>query len=96
MHLGAEFLTVEAWVFCSVQKANNIIWKMQHAKLNTTGIAEVLGSVEMLQTEKSPFLLCNFPWLKNELMFAVVCVHLHQNRRGAGARACFLFLPLST
>lgn len=61
---------------------------------NATRIAEILGRVETLQTEKS--LLCSFPWLKNELMFAGVCVHLHQNKLGAGAHACFLFLPLST
>lgn len=56
---------------------------------NTTRIAEILGRVETLQTEESLFFLCSFPWLKNELMFAVVCVHLHQNRLGAEARACF-------
>lgn len=61
-----------------------------------TRTAEILGRVDMLQAEERSFIFLNFPSLKNKLVFAAVCVHPHQNRQGAGARACFLFLSLST
>lgn len=54
---------------------------------NSTRVVEVLRGAGTSLREENPFLLRSFLWLKNELMFAVVCVHLHRNGLGAGARA---------
>lgn len=90
-----QFLTIEACLPLTYRRQTKS-GSSSTLSFSTRRIAEILGRVETLHPEEHSFILLNFLSLKNELVFAAVCVRPHQNRQGAGVRACFLFLPLST